>query len=319
MKKKVIISCAVTGAIHTPSMSEHLPVTADEVIEHSLEAHKAGAAILHLHARDEVDGHPTQDPAEFDKFLPTIHKECDAVINITTGGGPQMTVEERMQPCMHFKPELASLNMGTMNFGLFPMLKRHNQFQHKWETEMLEKSKSSLFKNTFQDIENIMTLGYENGTRFEFECYDVGHIYNLHHYHKEGMLKGPYFIQFVMGIMGGIGADTDNLLHMKKTADKLFGDDYEWSVVGAGATQMRMNATGASLGSHVRVGLEDSLWDGPGKLAQKNADQVKRVRDILEGLSLEVATSDEARQMLNLKGKEKTNICLLYTSDAADE
>ena len=308
MKKKVIISCAVTGAIHTPSMSEHLPVTADEVIEHSLEAHKAGAAILHLHARDEVDGHPTQDPAEFDKFLPTIHKECDAVINITTGGGPQMTVEERMQPCMYFKPELASLNMGTMNFGLFPMLKRHNQFQHKWETEMLEKSKSSLFKNTFQDIENIMTLGYENGTRFEFECYDVGHIYNLHHYHREGMLKGPYFIQFVMGIMGGIGADTDNLLHMKKTADKLFGDDYEWSVVGAGATQMRMNATGASLGSHVRVGLEDSLWDGPGKLAQKNADQVKRVRDILEGLSLEVATSDEARQMLNLKGKDKTNI-----------
>ena len=200
MKKKVIISCAVTGAIHTPSMSEHLPVTADEVIEHSLEAHKAGAAILHLHARDEVDGHPTQDPAEFDKFLPTIHKECDAVINITTGGGPQMTVEERMQPCMHFKPELASLNMGTMNFGLFPMLKRHNQFQHKWETEMLEKSKSSLFKNTFQDIENIMTLGYENGTRFEFECYDVGHIYNLHHYHREGMLKGPYFIQFVMGL-----------------------------------------------------------------------------------------------------------------------
>jgi len=258
MKKKVIISCAVTGAIHTPSMSEHLPVTADEVIEHSLEAHKAGAAILHLHARDEVDGHPTQDPAEFDKFLPTIHKECDAVINITTGGGPQMTVEERMQPCMHFKPELASLNMGTMNFGLFPMLKRHNQFQHKWETEMLEKSKSSLFKNTFQDIENIMTLGYENGTRFEFECYDVGHIYNLHHYHREGMLKGPYFIQFVMGIMGGIGADTDNLLHMKKTADKLFGDDYEWSVVRAGAPQMRMNATGASLGSHVRVGLEES-------------------------------------------------------------
>ena len=284
MKKKVIISCAVTGAIHTPSMSEHLPVTADEVIEHSLEAHKAGAAILHLHARDEVDGHPTQDPAEFDKFLPTIHKECDAVINITTGGGPQMTVEERMQPCMHFKPELASLNMGTMNFGLFPMLKRHNQFQHKWETEMLEKSKSSLFKNTFQDIENIMTLGYENGTRFEFECYDVGHIYNLHHYHREGMLKGPYFIQFVMGIMGGIGADTDNLLHMKKTADKLFGDNYEWSVVGAGATQMRMNATGASLGSHVRVGLEDSLWREADAQAQcyNSADMQEGVSAIVE-------------------------------------
>tara|TARA_B100001769_G_C22087348_1_gene586269 strand:+ start:916 stop:1845 length:930 start_codon:yes stop_codon:yes gene_type:complete len=308
MKKKVIISCAVTGAIHTPSMSEHLPVTADEVIEHSLEAHEAGAAILHLHARDENDGHPTQDPAEFQKFLPTIHKECNAVINITTGGGPQMTVEERMQPCMHFKPEVASLNMGSMNFGLFPMMKRHNQFQHEWEKDMLERSKHSLFKNTFQDIENIMTLGYENGTRFEFECYDVGHLYNLHYYHREGMLKAPYFIQFVMGIMGGIGADSDNLLHMKKTADKLFGEDYQWSVVGAGATQMRINATGAALGSHVRVGLEDSLWDGPGNLAKKNADQVKRVREILDGLSLEVATSDEAREILGLKGKDNTNI-----------
>tara|TARA_X000000368_G_scaffold29000_1_gene21745 strand:+ start:487 stop:1416 length:930 start_codon:yes stop_codon:yes gene_type:complete len=308
MKKKVIISCAVTGAIHTPSMSEHLPVTADEVIEHSLEAHEAGAAILHLHARDENDGHPTQDPAEFQKFLPTIHKECNAVINITTGGGPQMTVEERMQPCMHFKPEVASLNMGSMNFGLFPMMKRHNQFQHEWEKDMLERSKHSLFKNTFQDIENIMTLGYENGTRFEFECYDVGHLYNLHYYHREGMLKAPYFIQFVMGIMGGIGADSDNLLHMKKTADKLFGEDYQWSVVGAGANQMRINATGAALGSHVRVGLEDSLWDGPGNLAKKNADQVKRVREILDGLSLEVATSDEAREILGLKGKDNTNI-----------
>ena len=308
MKKKVIISCAVTGAIHTPSMSEHLPVTADEVIEHSLEAHEAGAAILHLHARDENDGHPTQDPAEFQKFLPTIHKECNAVINITTGGGPQMTVEERMQPCMHFKPEVASLNMGSMNFGLFPMMKRHNQFQHQWEKDMLERSKHSLFKNTFQDIENIMTLGYENGTRFEFECYDVGHLYNLHYYHREGMLKAPYFIQFVMGIMGGIGADSDNLLHMKKTADKLFGEDYQWSVVGAGANQMRINATGAALGSHVRVGLEDSLWDGPGNLVKKNADQVKRVREILDGLSLEVATSDEAREILGLKGKDNTNI-----------
>ena len=247
--KKVIISCAVTGAIHTPSMSEYLPVTADEVIEHSLAAHEAGAAVLHLHARDEVDGH------------------------------------------------------------LFPMLKKHNQLQYPWEKEMLERSKHTLFKNTFEDIENIMTLGYENGTRFEFECYDVGHLYNLHYFHREGMLKGPYFIQFVMGIMGGIGADADNLLHMKKTADKLFGDaGYEWSVVGAGATQMRINATGAALGSHVRVGLEDSLWDGPGNLAKTNADQVKRVVEILNGLSLEIATPDEARQMLGLKGKDKTNI-----------
>ena len=274
MAKKVIISCAVTGAIHTPSMSEFLPVKAEEVIEHSLAAHEAGAAVLHLHARDEEDGHPTQDPEEFQKFLPTIHNSCDAVINITTGGGPQMTVEERMKPAMHFKPELASLNMGSMNFGLFPMLKRHNQLKYPWEKEMLEKSKYSLFKNTFEDIENIMTFGYENGTKFEFECYDVGHLYNLHYFHREGMLK--------------VG--------------------YEWSVVGAGATQMRMNATGASLGSHVRVGLEDSLWDGPGNLAKTNADQVKRVREILEGLSLEIATPDEARQMLGLKGKNNTNI-----------
>jgi len=279
--KKVIISCAVTGAIHTPSMSEYLPVTADEVIEHSLAAHEAGAAVLHLHARDEIDGHPTQDPEEFQKFLPTIQNSCDAVINITTGGGPQMSVEERMKPAMHFKPELASLNMGSMNFGLFPMLKKHNQLKFPWEKEMLERSKHSLFKNTFEDIENIMTLGYENGTRFEFECYDVGHLYNLHYFHREGMLKGPYFIQFV---------------------------GYEWSVVGAGATQMKINATGAALGSHVRVGLEDSLWDGPGNLAKTNADQVKRVVEILNGLSLEVATPDEARQMLGLKGKDKTNI-----------
>jgi uncharacterized protein (DUF849 family) len=214
-----------------------------------------------------------------------------------------------MKPAMHFKPELASLNMGSMNFGLFPMLKKHNQLKFPWEKEMLERSKHSLFKNTFEDIENIMTLGYENGTRFEFECYDVGHLYNLHYFHREGMLKGPYFIQFVMGIMGGIGADADNLLHMKKTADKLFGEGgYEWSVVGAGATQMKINATGAALGSHVRVGLEDSLWDGPGNLAKTNADQVKRVVEILNGLSLEVATPDEARQMLGLKGKDKTNI-----------
>ena len=219
-----------------------------------------------------------------------------------------MTVEDRMRPAMHFKPELASLNMGSMNFGLFPMLKKHNQLKFPWEKEMLERSKGSLFKNTFEDIENIMMLGYENGTRFEFECYDVGHLYNLHYFHKEGLLKGPYFIQFVMGIMGGIGADADNLLHLKKTADKLFGDGYEWSVVGAGAAQMKINATGAALGSHVRVGLEDSLWDGPGNLAKTNADQVKRVREILDGLSLEVATPDEAREMLGLKGKDKTNI-----------
>ena len=307
MKKKVIISCAVTGAIHTPSMSEHLPVTADEVIEHSLEAHEAGAAILHLHARDENDGHPTQDPAEFQKFLPTIHKECNAVINITTGGGPQMTVEERMQPCMHFKPEVASLNMGSMNFGLFPMMKRHNQFQHEWEKDMLERSKHSLFKNTFQDIENIMTLGYENGTRFEFECYDVGHLYNLHYYHREGMLKAPYFIQFVMGIMGGIGADSDNLLHMKKTADKLFGEDYQWSVVGAGANQMRINATGAALGSHVRVGLEDSIYLSKGVLAKSNAEQVIKIKKILEELGMQIATPDETRSILGLKGKDLVN------------
>ena len=295
-KRKVIITCAITGAIHTPSMSKYLPVTPNEIADAAILAAQAGASILHLHARDPENGKPTQNPEIFKKFLPLIIKETDAVINITTGGSPHMTVQERMIPASIFKPELASLNMGSMNFGLYPMLDRFSEFNHTWEKDNLEKSRDLVFKNTFQDIETILQIGEDNGTRFEFECYDVGHLYNLHHFHREGMLKGPYFIQFVMGIMGGIGADADNLLHLKKTADKLFGDvGYEWSVVGAGATQMKMNATGAALGSHVRVGLEDSLWDGPGNLAKTNADQVKRVRDILEGLSLEVATPDEAR------------------------
>ena len=308
-KRKVIITCAITGAIHTPSMSKYLPITPNDIADAAILAAQAGASILHLHARDPENGKPTQNPEIFKKILPLIIKETDAVINITTGGSPHMTVQERMIPASIFKPELASLNMGSMNFGLYPMLDRFSEFNHTWEKDNLEKSRDLVFKNTFQDIETILQIGEDNGTRFEFECYDVGHLYNLHYFHREGMLKGPYFIQFVMGIMGGIGADADNLLHLKKTADKLFGDvGYEWSVVGAGATQMKMNATGAALGSHVRVGLEDSLWDGPGNLAKTNADQVKRVRDILEGLSLEVATPDEAREMLGLKGKDKTNI-----------
>ena len=305
MKKKVIISCAVTGAIHTPSMSEHLPVTADEVIEHSLEAHEAGAAILHLHARDENDGHPTQDPAEFQKFLPTIHKECDAVINITTGGGPQMTVEERMQPCMHFKPEVASLNMGSMNFGLYPMLDRFKEFEHSWELSHLENSRDSVFKNTFADIELILRSCADNGTRFEFECYDISHLYNLSHFLERGLVEPPLFIQSVFGILGGIGAHPEDLMHMKRTADRLFKDNYSWSILGAGRNQIPLASMGAAMGANVRVGMEDSLWCGPGKLAQNNAEQVTKMRQVLEGMSLEVATPEEARAILQLKGGDQ--------------
>jgi len=307
MAKKVIISCAVTGAIHTPSMSEYLPVTADEVIEHSLAAHEAGAAVLHLHARDEVDGHPTQDPEEFQKFLPTIHNSCDAVINITTGGGPQMTVEERMKPAMHFKPELASLNMGSMNFGLYPMLNRFKEFKFDWEREHLEGSRDLVFRNSFKDIEHVLKTCYGNGTRFEFECYDISHLYNLAHFVDRGLVKAPFFVQSVFGLLGGIGPHPEDVMHMKRTADRLFGVDYRWSVLGAGANQFRVAAQAAALGGNVRVGLEDSIWAGKGELATSNAVQVAKVRQIIESLGLQVATPDEARELLSLKGGDKVN------------
>ena len=306
-KRKVIITCAVTGAIHTPSMSPYLPVTPSEIATAAILAAEAGASILHLHARDPETGKPTQDPSVFEKFLPRIKQSTDAVINITTGGSPHMTVEERMLPATKFKPEVASLNMGSMNFGLYPMLDRFDHFENEWERENLEKSRDLVFKNTFQDIETILKIGNDNGTRFEFECYDISHLYNLAHFVERGLAKTPLFIQSVFGLLGGIGGHPEDLMHMKRTADRLFGHDYQWSILGAGRNQMSLAATGAAQGANVRVGLEDSLWIAPGELAQSNADQVTRIRKILDGLSLEIATPNEAREMLNLKGGDNVN------------
>ncbi len=306
-KRKAIITCAVTGAIHTPSMSAHLPVTADEIAEAGIAAAKAGAAVLHLHARDPKDGHPSQDPDLFRPFLAKIKASTAAVINITTGGSPHMTVEERMRPAMTFKPELASLNMGSMNFGLFPMLQRFTEFKHDWERAHLENSRDLIFKNTYKDIEAILTRGSENGTRFEFECYDIGHLYNLKYFFDRGIAKGPLFIQSVFGILGGIGPDPEDLMQMRRTADRLFGDAYRWSILGAGRNQIPLATMGAAMGSNVRVGLEDSLWIGPGQLAVSNAEQVSRMRVILEALNIDVATPDEAREILQLKGRDRVN------------
>jgi len=304
-KRKVIITCAVTGAIHTPSMSPNLPAPPDEIADAAIAAAEAGAAILHLHARDPETGRPTQDPDMFAKFLPRIKRETDAVVNITTGGSPHMTVEERMQPATVFKPEIASLNMGSMNFGLYPMLNRFTEFKHGWEREHLENSKDLVFKNTFADIETILKIGNDNGSRFEFECYDISHLYNLAHFVGRGLAKTPLFIQSVLGLLGGIGAHPEDLMHMKRTADRLFGNDYQWSILGAGRNQIPLASMGLAQGSNVRVGLEDSLWIAPGELAESNADQVQKARQIIEGLSLEIATPDDARAILQLKGREQ--------------
>jgi uncharacterized protein (DUF849 family) len=283
-------------------MSPYLPVTADEIAKAAIDAAQAGAAILHLHARDPVDGKPSQDPALFVPFLEKIKASTDAVINITTGGSPHMTVEDRMRPVMQFKPEVASLNMGSMNFGLFPMLDRYKDLKHDWERQHLENSRDLVFKNTYKDIETILRRGTDNGTRFEFECYDISHLYNLAHFMDRGLVSGPFFVQSVFGILGGIGAHPEDLMHMRRTADRLFGDQYQWSILGAGKNQIPLASMGAAMGSHVRVGLEDSLWMGPGQLAQSSADQVRRIRTVLEALNLEIATPAEARQILNLKG-----------------
>ena len=306
-KHKVIVTCAVTGAIHTPSMSPYLPVSPDDIAKAAIGAAEAGASILHLHARDPETGKPTQDPAVFEQFLPRIKQSTDAVINITTGGSPHMTVQERMLPATRFKPEVASLNMGSMNFGLYPMLDRFAHFTHDWERENLEKSRDLVFKNTFQDIETILRIGNDNGTRFEFECYDISHLYNLAHFVDRGLAKAPLFIQSVFGLLGGIGGHPEDLMHMKRTADRLFGQNYQWSILGAGRSQMSLAAQGAAQGANVRVGLEDSLWIAPGELARSNADQVTKIRQILTGLSLEIASPDEARALLDLKGGDDVN------------
>jgi len=305
--RKVVITCAVTGAIHTPTMSPYLPITAEEIAEAAIGAHEAGAAIVHLHARDPKDGRPDQRPEAFAPFLSRIRAACDVVVNITTGGAPTMLVHERVRPCAHFKPEVASLNMGSMNFGLFPMLERYPEFKFDWERPYLAGSDERIFRNTFKDIRFILETCAPNGTRFEIECYDIGHLYTLRHFADRGLVKPPFFIQSVFGILGGIGPHPEDVAHMKRTADRLFGDQYVWSVLGAGKNQLGIAAQSAALGGNVRVGLEDSLWIGPGKLAESNAQQVRAARQIVEGLGLEVATPDEARAILRLKGGDRVN------------
>jgi uncharacterized protein (DUF849 family) len=305
--RKVIITCAITGAIHTPSMSPYLPVTPEEIADAAVEAAEAGAAIVHLHARDPNTGQPDQRPEAFQPFLGVIKQRSNAVINITTGGAPTMLVEERVKPAATFKPEVASLNMGTMNFGLFPMLNRFKTFKHEWERAYLEGSRDRIFRNTFADIEYILTTCAENGTRFEVECYDIGHLYTLAHFVDRGLIQPPLFVQSVFGILGGIGGHPEDVMQMKRTADRLFGDQYRWSVLGAGRNQMQIAAMSAAMGGNVRVGLEDSLWIGPGQLAESNAQQVRLARQIIEGLGLAIASPDEAREILALKGGDRVD------------
>lgn len=301
---KVIITCAITGAIHTPSMTPYLPVTPDEIARSAIEAAEAGAAILHLHARNPETGQPDQTPQAFAPILGRVKQATGAVINITTGGSPYMSVSERAAPAATYRPEIASLNMGSMNFGLYPMLSRFTEFKFDWERQHLEGSRDLVFRNSFQDIEYVLETCYGHGTRFEFECYDIAHLYNLAHFADRGLVKAPYFVQSVFGLLGGIGSHPEDVLHMKRTADRLFGDDYRWSVLGAGANQMRIATQAVALGGNVRVGLEDSIWAGKGELATSNAVQVRKARQLIEGLGLSVATPDEARDILALKGSD---------------
>jgi uncharacterized protein (DUF849 family) len=299
--KSAIITCAPTGAIHTPSMSPYLPVTVEQIADAALQAAEAGAAIVHLHVRDPRDGHPVQDVGLFTELLTIIRDRSDVVINITTGGSPHMTVDERLGPALSLAPELASLNMGTMNFGLYPMLDRFRDLQHDWERAHLG-NKDLVFKNSFADIERILKTCGDHGTRFEFECYDISHLYNLAHVLDRGLVRPPLFVQSVVGLLGGIGADPEDLMHMRRTAQRLFGDEWEWSVLGAGAAQIRTATVALALGSNARVGLEDSLWDGPGTLAVSNRVQVERVGIITEALHRQVAKPAEARTRLGLRG-----------------
>lgn len=304
-KNKVIVTCAVTGAIHTPSMSPYLPVSPEQIADAAVGAAEAGAAIVHLHARDPDTGAPDQTPDGFARFLSVIKQRSDCVINITTGGAPTMTIEERVRPAATFKPELASLNLGSMNFGLFGMLGRFgDKLERDWERAYLS-NKDIIFRNTFGQIEHILSTCSGNDTRFEFECYDTAHLYNLKYFFDRELVKPPLFIQTVFGLQGGIGAHPDDVMHMKRTADRLFGDQYRWSVLGAGRNQMPVAAMAAAIGGNVRVGLEDSIWIGPGRLATSNAEQVARVRQIIEGIGLEIASPAEARELLGLKGSHR--------------
>jgi uncharacterized protein (DUF849 family) len=309
MARKVIITCAVTGSVHTPSMSPYLPITPEQIADQAIDAAQAGAAILHLHARDPLDGRPSFDPAVYRQFLPKIHAATDAVINITTGGSHTMTLDQRLAGALDISAEMASCNMGSMNFGFFPVAEKMKEFKYDWERPHLEGTRNAIFRNTFQDIEQVFSrLGEVHGTRFEFECYDVGHLYNLKHFVDRSLVRGPIFLQFVLGILGGIGADAENLSYMKRVADKLFGDSYQWSVLGAGKHQMPLATQAALLGGNVRVGLEDSLASAPGRLATSNAEQVLMIRKVLEDLGYELASPAEAREMLGLKGRHTVNL-----------
>lgn len=303
---KVIITCAITGGAHTPSMSPHLPVTPEEIAEQSIEAAAAGASIIHLHARDPIDGRPSGDPELFKRFLGQIKDASDAVVNISTGGGgPSMAVPERAQAAQALKPEMASLNMGSINFNLKELAQRERDWKFDWERKFLEATSGLIFRNTFDDIEWIIKeVGEKGGTRFEFECYDISHLYTLHYFLERGLVKPPLFVQSVFGLRGAIGAHPEDLMHMKRTADRLFGNDYKWSVLAAGVHQMRIAAMASMMGANVRVGLEDSLYISRGELAVSNAQQVAKIRRVLEELGLEIATPDEARQMLQLKGRD---------------
>ncbi|MCR8725520.1 3-keto-5-aminohexanoate cleavage protein [Frigidibacter sp. ROC022] len=306
---KIIITCAVTGSIHTPSMSPYLPVTAEEITDNAIGASAAGAAILHLHARDPADGRPSADTGHFMAFLPQIKQRCDAVLNISTGGSATMSLEDRLAAPKLAEPEMCSLNMGTMNFALYPAAERISEWKYDWEKPFLEGSDDLVFKNTPRDMAHILDeLGTRRGARFEFECYDVSHLYMLRHFVDRGLVRGPLFIQFVFGVLGGIGPDPENLTHMKLIADKLFGDDYAFSVLAAGRHQMPLITMAAILGGHVRVGLEDSLMISRGVLARNNAEQVEKIRRIVEELGRSVASPDEARAMLHLKGGDRTGI-----------
>ncbi len=308
MSNKVIITCAITGGIHTPTMSPYLPITPDEIAASAIEAAEAGAAIIHLHARDPETGKPKQDPDLFMQFLPRIKQSTNAVLNLTTGGGLGMTLDERLAPAHRAHPEVTSLNMGSMNFSVAQLAGKQQAWKHDWEKAYLESSWKSIYPNTFDMIERVMVeVGQAYGTRFEFECYDIGHLYNLKQFVDRGLVKPPYFIQGIFGISGGIGADLENLMFFKQTADRLFGSDYKLSAFGIGKTQMAFLTLAALMGGNVRVGLEDSLYIGRGKLATSNAEQVSKIRRILEELGMEIATPEEARAMLSLKGGDRVN------------
>jgi uncharacterized protein (DUF849 family) len=308
MNKSVIITCAVTGGIHTPTMSPYLPITPKQISDAAIGAADAGASIIHLHARDPETGKPDPRPETFMEFLPVIKNGCDAIVNVSTGGGLGMSIEDRLAAATQASPEMASLNMGSLNFGIFPLAQKYDNWQHPWEPEFLEMTKDLIFPNTFKTIEySLQQLGEAHGTRFEFECYDLGHLYNLAYFVDAGLIKPPFFIQMIFGILGGVGADLDNLMHMHSVAQKLFGDDFEWSVLGAGRNQMPFATQSAILGGNVRVGLEDSLYISRGELAMTNAEQVVKIRNVIEELGMTVATPEEARQRLGLKGAENVN------------